>query len=157
MANCADVPFEKWDFESDSDASRVPTEETTVSDTDISEDWRCILRSRFSRPQLVDQWDVYSLHSSTTEEGECRRVWKKSLSCPAEDPLRRAPFFVALDSALRHSARGHKPCRMIYRKDRLNDGIDRMGYELMQNACILRLDNVIGRFRAVCLKQGTQE
>ena len=135
MVDCAEVGFEKWDFESDSDAS-LPTE-TTLSDTDMSEYSRYILANRFSRPQLVDQWDVYSLHSSFNV-GECRWVWKKAVSCPAADPLSRAPFCLALDSALRHSARQHKPYRMIYREKRLNDGIDAMGYKLMQNALILR-------------------
>ena len=98
----------------------------------MSEYDRWVLENRYSRPQYVDRWDVFSL-----ERVNDNWLWREALRITAADPLSKADTLWALSDILRRSAARGSPYRMVHRKQRVCRGADGMGYKLLLNAAVL--------------------
>ena len=111
--------------------SELDTDTTEVA-SETSEHSCYILRTRWSRPQRVDQW---RLLRPELDRGKVVD-WRTARQHIAAGPLDKAPFVSAFDDMRRLASRHGGCARMIYEKGRLNEGPDSMGYRLMHNAVI---------------------
>ena len=73
--------------------------EATISDSDMDDEERHLLQTRFSGPQFIDEWRVYTLkkkcwYGNIGKERDAW-VWKHVATCQASEPLSKANFFHA--------------------------------------------------------------
>ena len=127
--NHYDIPLhQRDDWESETSIS----EKSTDPDSQTSECERWVLKNRYSRPQYVDRWDIFSLKRVSSNW-----QWTKALSIPATDPLSEADTLFALSDILRRSAAKGSPYRMMRRKQQVDRGADGMGFKLLLDATVV--------------------
>ena len=125
--NPYDIPLHE-----SSDTETSISENSTDIDSEMSEYDRYVLTNRYSRPQKVERWDLFSLKSVSDN-----RWWARALRMPAKDPLSEADTLRALSEILRRSAETCSSWRMVRRTNRVERGMDDMGYELLKDARVL--------------------
>ena len=140
MGKCAseDTPFPLNHYEIPLHQGHVWESETSISenstdtDSEMSKSDRWVLKNRYSRPQYVERWDIFSLKRVSDNW-----QWTKTARIPAEDPLSKADTLFALSDILRRSAAKGSPYRMMRREQRVNRGADGMGFKLLLDATVV--------------------
>ena len=127
--NHYNIPFHQRD---DCESETSISENSTDTDSEMSEYDRWVLNNRYSRPQYVDRWDIFSLNRV-----RCNWLWTEASRIPAADPLSEADTLFALFDILRRSAERSSPYRMVRRKQRVGRGVDGMGYKLLVDAAVV--------------------
>ena len=127
--NHYDIPIHPSD---DWESETCISENSTETDSEMSEYDRYVLENRYSRPQYVDRWDIFCL-----KRVNYNWLWAKALSIPAADPLSEADTLFALSDILRRCAVRGSPYRMVRRKQRVDRGADGMGYKLLLDARVV--------------------
>ena len=91
--NHYNIPFHKRD---DCESETSISEKSTDTDSEMSEYDRWVLNNRYSRPQYMDRWDIFSL-----KRVRCNWLWTEAARIPAADPLSEADTLSALLDILR--------------------------------------------------------